>query len=183
MPAISFISSEPYVGLGLLLFFMICIQANDVLQYVSGNLFGKTSLSPKISPDKTIEGAIGGILATGALAAIIHIVTPFTPLVAAGLGLGIACLGIVGDLLLSAIKRDLDVKDFSNMIPGHFDKPSCQSCKIDDHRCIAWESGLIAPRKSRQSPTLHSIFCRPTPTTLNISFFSRRRLSNVLKYI
>lgn len=115
VPAITFLKG----GTGLLLFFVICAQTNDVFQYLSGKLFGKTALAPNISPNKTLEGAIGGILLTTSLAALIHPVTPFNPLVAAGLGFGIACLGIGGDLLLSAIKRDLEVKDFGEMIPGH----------------------------------------------------------------
>ena len=119
VPAITQTAGGFSSGIGLLLFFITCIQANDVFQYITGNLFGKRSLSPNISPNKTIEGAIGGVLVTGLLGVVIHSVTPFTPLAASAVAIGVACLGIGGDLLLSAIKRDLKVKDFSELIPGH----------------------------------------------------------------
>ncbi len=119
VPAIAQLGTSLVAGIGLLLFFTICAQASDVLQYLSGNLFGKRALSPHISPNKTLEGAIGGILATGLLAAALHGLTPVSIGVAALLGMAISLLGICGDLFLSAIKRDLGVKDFSTSIPGH----------------------------------------------------------------
>lgn len=96
----------------------------DVGALLSGLAFGKHKMSPNISPKKTWEGAIGGVLiSAGVGAAIAHFCrewTPerFTPLLAAAIALPIASLAIVSDLIESIIKRRADTKDAGQTIPG-----------------------------------------------------------------
>ena len=103
-----------------LLFFLVCIaQISDVLQYVWGKLCGKHPVAPKLSPNKTIEGLVGGGLSATAVGAALWWSTPFTPLQAAGLAAVIVVMGFFGGLVMSAIKRDRGVKDYGELIPGH----------------------------------------------------------------
>jgi phosphatidate cytidylyltransferase len=103
-----------------LLFYLVLVtQMTDVLKYVWGKLLGKHKIVPTVSPNKTWEGFVGGVLTATALGAALWWVTPFTPLQAAGMSLVIALLGAAGGLVTSAIKRDADVKDFGAMIEGH----------------------------------------------------------------
>jgi phosphatidate cytidylyltransferase len=111
----------PYAGpAGLVFFLLLVTEANDVLQYVFGRLFGRRKIMPKVSPNKTWEGFLGGWVTT---AALIWLVGPiFAPL--AGLKLAIMAVllplaGFAGDVTMSAIKRDIGVKDTSTLIPGH----------------------------------------------------------------
>lgn len=105
---------------GLLLFLIFLTQFNDVAQYVWGKLFGRHKVVPTVSPNKTVEGLVGGIATTTLLA---WLIAPYlTPLVswegpAAGLIIGFS--GFVGDVTISALKRDLGVKDSGTLIPGH----------------------------------------------------------------
>ncbi|MGK2858771.1 MAG: phosphatidate cytidylyltransferase [Thermoanaerobaculia bacterium] len=103
----------------LLFFLVIVVQMSDVLQYVWGKLFGKHKVAPTISPNKTWEGLIGGVLSATALGAGLWWITPFSPLEAGGMALLITILGFAGGLTMSAIKRDSGVKDFGTLIEGH----------------------------------------------------------------
>jgi phosphatidate cytidylyltransferase len=103
----------------LLLWFVIVVQLGDVFQYIWGKTLGKSRLAPKTSPNKTWAGAIGGIASTGALGGLLSWATPLAAWQAAGLALLCATLGLLGDLVLSAIKRDGGVKDFGALLPGH----------------------------------------------------------------
>jgi len=103
----------------LVAFLMITVQGSDVLQYIFGKLFGKRRFSPTVSPSKTWEGLIGGLLSASLLGAALSFLTPFTP-VQAGLVAFVACLmGFLGGLVASAIKRDQGVKDWGHLIEGH----------------------------------------------------------------
>ena len=107
-------------GNARLLFFLVLIaQLSDVLQYVWGKLCGRRPIAPKLSPNKTIEGLVGGGLSTVAVGAALWWSTPFTPLQAAGLAAVIVVMGFFGGLVMSAIKRDRGVKDYGELIPGH----------------------------------------------------------------
>ena len=107
-------------GNARLLFFLVCIaQLSDVLQYVWGKLCGKHPVAPKLSPNKTIEGLVGGGLSAVGVGAALWWSTPFTPLQAAGLAAVIVVMGFFGGLVMSAIKRDRGVKDYGELIPGH----------------------------------------------------------------
>ena len=103
----------------LLFYFMLIVQISDVLQYVFGNLFGKTKVAPIVSPNKTLEGLIGGGLSTILIGAAMWWITPFTPLQSAGMATIIVIMGFLGGLVMSAIKRSLGAKDWGNMIQGH----------------------------------------------------------------
>jgi phosphatidate cytidylyltransferase len=103
----------------LLLYLMVVVQMSDVFQYVCGKLFGRTKLAPKVSPSKTVEGLVGGGLLAVGIGTLLHGMTPFSSLQAAGMSLLIVIAGFFGGLVLSAIKRDLGVKDWGSLIEGH----------------------------------------------------------------
>jgi len=107
-------------GAGLLLYLVFLTQFNDVAQYTWGKLFGKHKVIPKVSPKKTWEGLIGGNLTTLLLAVLIApYLTPLNMWQAAGAGLIIGVFGFIGDVTISALKRDIGVKDSGSLIPGH----------------------------------------------------------------
>lgn len=103
----------------LLLFFLIIVQLSDVLQYVWGKLFGRRKIAPVLSPSKTWEGFVGGVISASAVGAALWWATPFAPWEAALFSLGITLMGFFGGLVMSAIKRDRGVKDYGNLIEGH----------------------------------------------------------------
>jgi phosphatidate cytidylyltransferase len=105
---------------GLVFFVLFVTEANDVLQYVFGKLFGRHKILPKVSPNKTWEGFIGGWAGTAALIAglgPIFTPLPLQPLIL--LAVVLPVVGFAGDVTMSAIKRDIGVKDTSTLIPGH----------------------------------------------------------------
>ncbi|HLY41535.1 MAG TPA: phosphatidate cytidylyltransferase [Terracidiphilus sp.] len=103
----------------LLFFLVVVTQISDVLKYVFGKIFGRHRIVPRVSPSKTWEGFIGGVLTATAAGAALWRITPFKPLEAAWVSLLVALLGAAGGLVMSAIKRDAEVKDFGGMIEGH----------------------------------------------------------------
>ena len=103
----------------LLFFLVLVVQISDVLQYVWGKLLGKHRVAPTVSPNKTWEGLIGGVLSATLIGAGIWWATPFTPAQAAGMAFIICVMGFMGGLVMAAIKRDRGVKDFGTMIEGH----------------------------------------------------------------
>ncbi|MBA2320334.1 MAG: phosphatidate cytidylyltransferase [Deltaproteobacteria bacterium] len=103
----------------LLLFLVGVVQISDVLQYVWGKTLGRHKIVPLLSPSKTVEGFVGGVLSASAMGAALWWLTPFTPLVAFALALEITLAGFCGGLVMSAIKRDAGVKDYGNLLPGH----------------------------------------------------------------
>jgi phosphatidate cytidylyltransferase len=109
------------VGRDLVFFTLLTVWATDTGAYGVGRLIGKHKLAPSISPGKTIEGAIGslvtGFIAVFALDAALDIGLETKHLV--GLGLILPPLIVAGDLVESALKRGLGVKDSSGLVPGH----------------------------------------------------------------
>jgi phosphatidate cytidylyltransferase len=103
----------------LLLYLVIVDQMSDVLQYVWGKLIGKHKIAWRVSPNKTWEGFVGGVLSATALGTALWWATPFTPLQSAGMSFMICLLGFAGGLVMSAIKRDIGIKDFGVVIEGH----------------------------------------------------------------
>jgi phosphatidate cytidylyltransferase len=103
----------------LIVFLVLTVQSSDVFQYVWGKLFGKRKLAPAISPSKTLEGLVGGVLTSTALGAALFWMTPFTVWQAALVALTINIVGFFGGFVLSAIKRDRGVKDWGTLIEGH----------------------------------------------------------------
>lgn len=107
-------------GNGALLFFFVATaQASDVFQYCWGKLLGKRKIAPTLSPNKTVEGTVGGIATTLLLAVGMSFATPFSPCQAALMALLICLAGFFGGLVMSAIKRDLGAKDWGATIAGH----------------------------------------------------------------
>jgi phosphatidate cytidylyltransferase len=105
---------------GKLLYFLVCVaQMSDVLQYVFGKCFGRHKIAPNISPNKTIEGFVGGVAGAVLIGTGLYWITPFNPWQAALMALVIALMGFYGALVMSAIKRDRGVKDYGATIPGH----------------------------------------------------------------
>lgn len=116
------LSETPEAGpAGLVFFLLVITQLNDVAQYAWGKTLGRHKIVPRVSPNKTWEGAIGGWLTTTAL--FVWLAPYFTPLRGWGelllIGAVLPVLGFMGDITMSAIKRDLGVKDSSSLLPGH----------------------------------------------------------------
>lgn len=107
-------------GAGLLLFAFFLTEINDVFQYIWGKILGKRKVIPRVSPNKTVEGLLGGIVSTCALSVLLapHL-TPLSTFHAVCAGLIIGIGGFFGDVAISAIKRDLGVKDSGTLLPGH----------------------------------------------------------------
>lgn len=103
----------------LAIWLIIVVQASDVLQYVCGKLFGKHKVAPKLSPSKTIEGLVGGIILATSLGVIMSWLTPFNYWQATLIGAIVCIFGFFGGLVMSAIKRDRGVKDWGQLIQGH----------------------------------------------------------------
>lgn len=103
----------------LIVYLIIVVQLSDVFQYVWGKLIGKRRFSPNISPNKTIEGLVGGGLSAILVGTMLHRMTPFSPLQAAAVSTVIVVAGFFGGFVLSAIKRDLKAKDWGYIIEGH----------------------------------------------------------------
>ena len=111
---------HPAGGVGWLLFVVLVTQLNDVAQYLSGKAFGRRRIVPTVSPGKTWEGLVGGVLISAALAWFIGpLLTPLLPWERLTLGVLLPVVGFIGDVTMSAVKRDLGVKDASSLIPGH----------------------------------------------------------------
>lgn len=97
------------------------IWASDIGAYFFGRAFGKHKLAPLISPNKTIEGAIGGILSSLVIAFVFALVAPSVIGIGHAMLLGVvaAVAGQLGDLMQSAYKRVRGIKDMGNILPGH----------------------------------------------------------------
>jgi phosphatidate cytidylyltransferase len=105
---------------GYLLFLMFAVECTDIAAYVCGRLWGKHPLRSEISPKKTWEGALGALAVGMMLPWLLWFSFPhFGPLELVLTGLIVGIGGQVGDLALSVIKRDVDVKDMGTIIPGH----------------------------------------------------------------
>ncbi|MBH5316606.1 phosphatidate cytidylyltransferase [Paenibacillus sp. GSMTC-2017] len=98
-----------------------CIWASDIGAYFVGKAIGKTKLWPSISPNKTIEGAVGGIAVSLLVAVIFALVSPELISISKALIIGIvaAVAGQFGDLIQSAYKRVKGIKDTGSLLPGH----------------------------------------------------------------
>ncbi len=103
----------------LAIWLIMVVQASDVLQYVCGKLFGKHKVAPKLSPSKTIEGLVGGIVLATGLGVMMSWLTPFNVWQATLIGAIVCIFGFFGGLVMSAIKRDRGVKDWGQLIQGH----------------------------------------------------------------
>jgi phosphatidate cytidylyltransferase len=103
----------------LMFFLVLVVQLSDVLQYVWGKAFGARRIAPSISPNKTWEGFVGGVVSATALGTAVWWATPFSPVAAALMALVLTTMGFAGGLIMSAIKRDRGIKDYGTLIGGH----------------------------------------------------------------
>jgi phosphatidate cytidylyltransferase len=109
-------------GTGFILGLAICAIGYDVFGYFVGTQFGRSRMSPRLSPNKTWEGLIGGMVASIVLGLIIgQTLAPWDGKIIHGLALGlvVAILAPIGDLCESMMKRDLGLKDLGSILPGH----------------------------------------------------------------
>lgn len=110
-------------AIGLILGLALCAIGYDAAGYFVGSQFGRHRISPKISPNKTVEGLIGGMAASIVLGLCLGAFgfTPFKDSIGHGFALGvvIAIVAPLGDLCESMFKRDLGIKDFGTLLPGH----------------------------------------------------------------
>jgi phosphatidate cytidylyltransferase len=121
LPVGAVIALRETEGREALLLLILTVAASDTAQYYSGRLFGRRLLAPAISPKKTVEGAVGGLVFGGlALLLVGRWWLPAMPVAArAVIGVGVVAVGIVGDLFESMLKRSAGLKDSSSLIPGH----------------------------------------------------------------
>lgn len=107
-------------GLPTLFFVLLLIWATDSGAYFIGRAMGKRKLWPEISPNKTVEGALGGVLSAVAVSILFQLFYPLfdftTAIIIAAI---VAVFGQVGDLVESALKRHYGVKDSGQLLPGH----------------------------------------------------------------
>ena len=108
-------------GRRALLFLLLCVWVCDSAAYYVGSTLGRRKLAPEISPNKTIAGAVGGVLGAAGASVILKMLSliPWSIPFALGAGLCIAVLAQIGDLAESMLKRDAGVKDSGSLIPGH----------------------------------------------------------------
>ncbi|HEV7487634.1 MAG TPA: phosphatidate cytidylyltransferase [Thermoanaerobaculia bacterium] len=121
VPALLMLEIPGYAGKNarLLFFLVVIVQLSDVLQYVWGKLLGKHKIAPVISPSKTWEGFIGGVVSATLIGTSLWRATPFTMWQTMGMAFVITVMGFLGGLTMSAIKRDAGVKDWGSSIQGH----------------------------------------------------------------
>jgi phosphatidate cytidylyltransferase len=108
----------------IMLMLLLAVGLNDVGAFCFGKTIGGPKLVPHTSPNKTISGAVGALIFTTIVVALLgHFVfagtVMDTPLILIGLGLIVSVAGQLGDLMLSSIKRDIGIKDMGQAIPGH----------------------------------------------------------------
>jgi phosphatidate cytidylyltransferase len=111
----------PGLSTHLLAYFFLVIFASDIGAYFAGRAFGKHKLAPAISPGKTVEGLIGGLVfATGGAALATWWFFPELPYKCSiPLAMALAIVGVLGDLAESAMKRGAGAKDAASILPGH----------------------------------------------------------------
>tara|TARA_B100000989_G_scaffold80320_1_gene57247 strand:- start:254 stop:1207 length:954 start_codon:yes stop_codon:yes gene_type:complete len=112
-------NNDEISGKALLLFLIFITEANDIMQFIWGKIFGKNKILPNVSPNKTWEGFIGGILSTTLIGYLMGFLTPLSTVQLITISFSISILGFMGDSILSAVKRDFGVKDMGSAIPGH----------------------------------------------------------------
>lgn len=124
-PALGFaaLSSAYRLGLPAIIYLVLVAMATDTAAYFFGIRFGKHKMIPSVSPKKSFEGAIAGLIFGGGFAALFAILTDMAPhydvigwLI---LSFALSAVSQLGDLVASKIKRSFEVKDFSSLFPGH----------------------------------------------------------------
>lgn len=113
-------NKDSELAMSYVLYLIFTTQFNDAIQYFVGKKFGKHQLCPTISPNKTVEGAIGGGLIVSLLATVVALsITPFSLISAMVISFTLTVLGVSGDVSVSWVKRKFGVKDMGDLLPGH----------------------------------------------------------------
>ena len=112
-------SFESTKGAWLVMYAFLCTWACDTGAYFIGRFYGRTKLAPKLSPSKTAEGSVGGVVCSVLVAVIVGVVIKLPQAHALALGAIFGVLSQLGDLSESAIKREIGIKDFGTIVPGH----------------------------------------------------------------
>lgn len=111
---------ETVSGLNAIIFLVVVTELNDVFQYLMGKFFGKHKITPKISPNKTLEGFIGGVFLTVILSNILGLfLLEADILINTIVGVILGISGFFGDVFMSYLKRKGAVKDTGALLPGH----------------------------------------------------------------
>lgn len=111
---------ERFDGLTAIIFIVVVTELNDVFQYLMGKFFGKHKITPQISPNKTLEGLVGGILLTIILSNILGYFLLKTDILTNSiLGFILGISGFFGDIFMSYVKRKTGIKDTGTLLPGH----------------------------------------------------------------
>ncbi len=124
---VRFSTDDRSLGVFLVIYMLFCAWFGDSGAYFAGTFFGKHKLCPTISPKKTIEGFVGGIVTVGVMVTLECIVynlffadgAEVSYAVLIPVGMAASVIGVLGDLSASVIKRQYEVKDFGNIMPGH----------------------------------------------------------------
>jgi phosphatidate cytidylyltransferase len=98
---------------------VVAVAAMDMAQYFVGRSLGRHQLSPWVSPKKTVEGLVGGVIVAFTVGALLHFFPPFELTSGLAIGAATALLVPLGDLAMSAAKRSLGLKDMGSILPGH----------------------------------------------------------------
>jgi phosphatidate cytidylyltransferase len=110
-------------GIGMIAGLVLCVMGYDIAGYIVGSRMGRRPLMPDVSPNKTVEGLVAGMIGSVVVALALGVVFGLTPWDSAGdallLGLVVAVFAPLGDLVESMLKRDLGLKDFGTILPGH----------------------------------------------------------------
>jgi phosphatidate cytidylyltransferase len=103
----------------LVLGVVVTVAAMDIAQYFFGRALGRHKLSPWVSPKKTVEGLLAGVVVALTIGALLHFFPPFELTSGLAVGAAVAVFAPVGDLAMSAAKRSLGLKDMGSVLPGH----------------------------------------------------------------
>lgn len=104
---------------GMVLWLVLITELNDICQFTWGKIFGKHKIIPSVSPNKTVEGFVGGLISTALIGYGLSFLLPISSDKVIILSCLMAFTGFMGDVTVSAIKRDLGIKDMGSSIPGH----------------------------------------------------------------
>ncbi len=120
LPLFAQLPFDSQTNLAWLFYLFVLTALNDIGQFVSGKLFGRQKIAPQISPNKTWQGLMGGVVVSQSVTLVLgrYFELGSAPRLAA-YALLLSLGGFVGDLMYSAAKRHLGIKDFSQLIPGH----------------------------------------------------------------
>ena len=112
-------SEDQSANKGLLFFFVLITQLNDVMQFGWGKLIGRNVIASRINTSRTVEGVIAAAASSALLGALFSWVTPFLFWQAAIIAVVVSLTGFAGGITMSAIKRDRGVRDFGTLLQGH----------------------------------------------------------------